>query len=157
MSKIDNALDLQALQLGLRNHMIANSSQMATLYAAGRVVGENTEFTPPSDGSHWVRDTLLPNNERHVAFKMVEAIGRWQVDVVVRRGTSIDVANSLRQEIAQAFRPGEQVDYYPVVVGNKIHIDRTNRLGVVNFGTFGSLQEVWVAYGIDVSWRAYAT
>lgn len=157
MAVVDNMLDLQTVRMGLRKHLVANSATAAGLDTGGKIAIENRNFDPPDDGSMFMRENFMPGTERHIAFKMVEVLGRVQYDCIVRAGSGTKTAEAFALEIAQAFRPGSQPDFFPVVAGKKIAIDRTERLPQRAFGVLGDSQELWVAYSVSISWRAYAT
>lgn len=65
---------------------------------------ENRVFEP-TDGTPWIRETLLPGDERLKANNEKEAVGIYQIDYFVPMGSSIYTAEDLADTIKDAFKP----------------------------------------------------
>ena len=131
--------DHHAIRLALRKQLLTVSG----LPAAKQ--WENQTFTPPTDGSPWLRETLLPAGEQFVASSMWEATGLVQYDLMYPMGDSIEDPDALADAVSQVFRP-------PKTIGSatKVIIDRAER------GAGQVTDNVWYMLSVRIRWRAYA-
>jgi len=83
-------------------------TQLKTVVSATLVAEENKEFEP-SDGSPWIRETLLPGIPERVEIMqdgLSRQFGVYQVDVFAPSGMGTDIADALAKTIGDAFVPG---------------------------------------------------
>ena len=131
--------DHKAIRQALRTQLLTVSG-----LPAGKQ-WENKSFTPPTDGSPWLREQLLPAGEEFVASSMWEATGLAQYDLFYPLGDSSEDADTLADAIKRVFRP-------PQTIGSstKVNIDKAER-------DAGQIADsVWYMVSVRITWRAYA-
>lgn len=101
---------------------------------------ENRSFTPTL-GTPWMRETLLPADERQTASDTLQALGLTQFDVVYPADSGTETAEDMADTIKHHFRP-------PQVVGGVV-IERADRLP-------GRIDGAWYMVPIRIHWRAHS-
>lgn len=84
---------------------------------AGNRAWENINFAP-TEGTPWIRETLIPGDERLSANDEVEATGFCQIDYFVPIGSGTFAAQNVADAIKNAFKPA-------TVLGGLVRIQRS--------------------------------
>jgi hypothetical protein len=138
-------VDVQLVRRGLRERLLTSAS-----VAAADVAPENRNFDPPNPPSNWIREIMIIDSERLVAFGQLEGRGRVRYDVVVPKRSGTDNAEAISKSIIEVFVPGNPIQFG----GINVSIDRSERgQGREEIGTDG---KVWWFIPVFVSWRTYA-
>lgn len=127
-------VDRDQIRKTLRKRLLT----VSTLPPANMRAWENRDFNPPEpkDGVIWIRETLIPADERLSALLMLEFDGYVQYDVFCPRGRGTEAAEALAKAIGDVFKPG-----ISLTDPARVHIIRTVALQ-------GVAEPVW--YGIPV-------
>ena len=103
-------------------------TQLKTVVRGTLIAEENKQFTP-SDGTPWVRETLLPGIPNRVEIMQdgkSRQYGVYQVDVFTPSGDGPSIADSIAKAIGDAFVTGSAYGT-DVVVGIKRVYSRPGR------------------------------
>jgi hypothetical protein len=71
---------------------------------------ENREFTPPTDGLPWLRETYKPAAETLAGSDILECPTNYQIDVYVPLGSGTEVCEDLVSKLLEQFRPTTLVE-----------------------------------------------
>lgn len=133
-------VDNRQVRLALRNKVLTT----AGIPAEGKRAYENRDFSPPTDGSVWLRERFVPVTERLVATELFGATGLYIIDVIVKEGSGTTVAEDLARMIRNTMKP--QYITTPQVA---VYVDRVEpRPGIV-------IENLWYVISSEITWRAY--
>lgn len=139
-----SALDLHALRLDFRKRL----QGLVEYPGDDRVHWENQTFEPPSDEEPWLKENLVPGDERVVSTGFVNAQGLYFLNVYTPVGKGTEKADLLAQAIVTAFEGGQSFDGY--------HINRCERQAPKVEAVSQSADSVWYVIPVVVYWRAFA-
>jgi len=132
----DIMIDYPSIRLGMRAILLAVPSLPTD------IAFENREFDPPDAKTPYIRETLLPGEERHVASNSIMAVGIMQYDILWPAGDGTEDPEALADAIRDAFRPVTTIDAHTTVY-------RVDRLG-------GVPDEKWYRIPIRLTYRSYS-
>lgn len=131
------AVDYQTIRSELRKQLLTVSS------LPNKIAWENRDFEPPNPPVAYVRETLLPSNDRQAASALLEAEGLVQFDVFFPAGKGTATPEDIARDIAEAFKPGTSLGSGPYV-----QIDRAEPRP-------GGKDGPWYIKPVRVTWRSY--
>ncbi|MBD3615847.1 MAG: hypothetical protein HUJ22_04675 [Gracilimonas sp.] len=97
----------------------------------------------PTDGTPWIRETLLPSDERMTANNEKEAVGIYQIDYFVPIGESVYDAEDLADAIKNAFKP-------TTVLSGFLRIERSRLLP-------GNTSGPWYKISVVIDYKCFST
>ena len=132
-------IDHSDIRLGVRAVLLAiTDSNMPTI---ANMAWENRSFTP-TEGTPWLRETLMSGAERQVASGTLRGTGIIQYDLFWPAGTGTEDPDNLIDVIKNAFKP-------VTMIGTHSSIWRAERLS-------GITDEKWYMVSAHLSYRAHA-
>lgn len=69
---------------------------------------ENVGFVPPSNVM-WMREAYMPGDDIRIASNMLECVGVYQLDLMIRLGKGTEELDGLALELLKKFKPGTDV------------------------------------------------
>lgn len=108
---------------------------------AKNIAWENHSYKPV-DGIPWIRETLLPGEERQAATDTIRSVGIMQYDLFWPANKGTEAAEDLVDTIKDAFKP-------ITTIGVNSLVFRAERLS-------GTPDEKWYRIPIRLTWRAHA-
>lgn len=126
-------ISYRAIRSALRAHLLL-------LPELPQAAWENREFKPRPNTS-WLRETLLPADERQTASNTLQALGITQYDLFYPAESGTETAEDMADAIKHHFRP-------PQSVGGVV-IERADRLP-------GRVDGAWYMVPIRIHWRAHS-
>lgn len=110
------APNLSEIRLALRNQLLTVGGLPAARAWENREENSPTVPVPPNPPAPWLRETLLPSDESLRAIGEIDAEGYVQYDIIVPVGKGTTAADTIRQAIADAFKPATNVTYDDTIV-----------------------------------------
>ncbi|QHR69624.1 tail terminator [Escherichia phage haarsle] len=104
--------------------MLSARKALATEYENRFMISyENVEFTPPGDGSPWLKFDYTEVDTEYLSLdrKCVSYIGMIQVGIVFPPGYGTDRPRVLAKEIAQFFYDGKMLEHGYIYEGARVH------------------------------------
>ena len=98
-------------------------TQLKNVVRGTLIAEENKQFTP-SDGTPWVRETLLPGIPNRVEIMQdgrSRQVGVYQVDVFTPSGIGTGIADALSTTIGDAFVVGSSFGTSVIVVIQRVY------------------------------------
>lgn len=138
-------IDLPAIRLALRNHLLTDVPGLPDLHE-----WENRTFDAPDQGgSNWIREFNTLVSERIVATNTIEHIGSYRIQLVYPLGGGTEDPEEVSGQIAQAFSPGTSLE---VSAGCYVTCYRAERLPPST-----NAVESWYTVTVAISWRIYSS
>lgn len=131
-------IDYEMIRRTMRERLLSVEGINKTIVAF-----ENVSFKPPNTG-FWIRETLLTNDEHHVAQAVLEGKGFAQYDVLCRAGGGTEDAALVRKRIGDAFPPASSI-----VGETTVQIIRSTPL------PGAKADATWFMLPIRVEWRCH--
>lgn len=111
---------------------------------------ENRDFSPPADGSLWIRESYMPGDEMEVASGMTQCVGIYQVDVMAPSNGGTEAAQRWASLIRSWFPPANSLgDTFDDGSTVEVGIDRS----AVSTGQL--YINVWYFVPVRITWRTY--
>lgn len=104
--------------------MLSARKALATEYESRFIIAyENVEFTPPGDGSPWLKFDYIEVDTEYLSLdrKCVSYIGMIQIGVIIPPGAGSDKGRKLAKEIASFFYDGKILETGYISEGAKVH------------------------------------
>lgn len=104
---------------------------------------QNRNFTPPDPQAQWIRETLIPADDKPITTDQVESAGIMIFDVFDAAGTGTEAIEATAKLVASAFPLGA-ISYN----GTNVAIDRVSQKGPRPSGQ-------WCQIAVQIQWRSY--
>ena len=102
---------------------------------------ENRNFKPPENDT-WIRETMIPGEERQAASDTIRSVGIMQYDIFWPIGTGTENIEALVDDIKDAFKP-------VTALGLNSLIYRAERLAAI-------VDDKWYQIPIRLTWKAHS-
>lgn len=104
-------IDTSLVRKTLRKPILAKALVAGSGFpnAAVGYAWENTNFEPPTDGSMWMRETLLPISERLASNDLIQFDAFVQYDIITVKGNGTELAERVRKALGDIFKPASSL------------------------------------------------
>lgn len=138
-----------SLYQNIRGALQVQAATASGFPAAAKRAYEGVRFVEPSDGSTWVKMTLIPATGRPYSVDggTKQHTGMFQIDVFTAPGAGTGAGESLADAIKTVFAPGTRLSLNSEIV----IIEYAERASVID------ADPQWLQIPVTVGWRSFSS
>jgi hypothetical protein len=132
-------IDHDAIRRTLRTKLVTTTGITAPM-----CVWENVDFTPPTDGSIWIREQLMPIHKQKVANELEELLAVVAYDFFYPVGKGSETVERLVDAALVVFTPPLDLNTFSV----RVNVHRSERMS-------GKPDGIWFMIPCHIYFRAF--